>query len=108
MGMDPISVINVLVETFLLICIRFARLGFRCTLVPWVKCLKIPFQSLWIYILFLQENQLDAPMYQIYFIFECSSASFGRSFRPSSGVQDCTYSLLASGYPLAKQTSVSV
>jgi len=52
-------------------------------------------------------------MYQIYFILEWHSKCFGRSFRPSSGVQDCTYSsrhtsnryccLLAS-----KQTAVSV
>jgi len=31
-------------------------------------------------------------MYQIYFILEWHSTCFGRSFRPSSGVQDCTYS----------------
>ena len=47
-------------------------------------------------------------MYQIYFILEWHSMCSGRSFRPSSGVQDCTYSdrhlsnryccLLASGY----------
>ena len=52
-------------------------------------------------------------MYQIHFILEWHSACFGWSFRPSSGVQDCTYSnrhlsnryccLLAS-----KQTAVSV
>ena len=30
-------------------------------------------------------------MYQIYFILEWHSTCFGRSFRPSSGVQDCTY-----------------
>ena len=40
----------------------------------------------------LQKNQLDAPLYQIYFILEWHSTCFGRSFRPSSGVQDCTYS----------------
>jgi len=50
-------------------------------------------------------------MYQIYFISEWDSTSFGGSLRPSSGVRDCTYSnrhlsnryccLLASGYPLA-------
>ena len=53
-------------------------------------------------------------MYQFYFILEWHSTYFGRSFRPfrpSSGVQDCTYSnkhlsnryccLLASGYRLA-------
>jgi len=34
----------------------------------------------------------DAPMYQIYFILEWHSACFGCSFRPSSAVQDCTYS----------------
>ena len=45
-----------------------------------------------IVISFLQQNQLDIPMYQIYFIFEWHSTCFGRSFRPSSGVQDCTYS----------------
>ena len=49
-------------------------------------------------------------MYQIYFILEWHSTCFGRSFRPSSGVQDCTYSnthmsnryccLLASGYEM--------
>jgi len=31
-------------------------------------------------------------MYQIYFILEWHSTCFGRSFRPSSEVQDCTYS----------------
>jgi len=31
-------------------------------------------------------------MYQIYFILEWHSTCFGRSFRPSSGVQGCTYS----------------
>ena len=31
-------------------------------------------------------------MYQIYFILEWHSTSFGLSFHPSSGVQDCTYS----------------
>jgi len=31
-------------------------------------------------------------MYQMYFVFEWHSTCFGRSFRPSSGVQDCTYS----------------
>jgi len=55
----------------------------------------------------------DAPMYEIYFILEWHSTCFGRSFRPSSGVQDCTYSdrpmsnrhccLLATGYPLASR-----
>ena len=35
-------------------------------------------------------------MYQIYFILEWHSTCFGRSFRPSSGVQDCKYSLQAS------------
>jgi len=39
-----------------------------------------------------QIHQLDTPMYQIYFIWEWHSTCFGRSFRPSSGVQDCTYS----------------
>jgi len=53
---------------------------------------------------------MHPPMYQIYFILESHSTCFGRSFRPSSGVQGCTYSnrhlsnwyccLLASGYPL--------
>ena len=48
-------------------------------------------------------------MYQICFILEWHSTCFGRSFRPSPGVKDCTYSnrhlskrcccLLASGYP---------
>ena len=52
-------------------------------------------------------------MYQIYVILEWHSTCFGLSFRPSSGVKDCTYSnrymsnryccLLAS-----KQTAVSV
>jgi len=52
-------------------------------------------------------------MYLIYFIWKWHSTCFGRSFRPSSGVQDCTYSnrhlsnryccLLASGYPLASR-----
>jgi len=52
-------------------------------------------------------------MSQIYFILEWQSTCFGRSFRPSSGAQDFTYSnrhlsnryccLLAS-----KQTAVSV
>ena len=37
-------------------------------------------------------NQPDAPLYQIYFILEWHSTCFGRSFRPSLGVQDCTYS----------------
>jgi len=31
-------------------------------------------------------------MYQIYFILEWHSTCFGRSFRPSPAVQDCTYS----------------
>jgi len=31
-------------------------------------------------------------MYQIYFILEWHSTCFVRSFRPSSGVQECTYS----------------
>jgi len=31
-------------------------------------------------------------MYQIYFILELLSTCFGRSFRRSQGVQDCTYS----------------
>jgi len=31
-------------------------------------------------------------MNQIYFILEWNSTRFGRSFRPSSGFQDCTYS----------------
>ena len=31
-------------------------------------------------------------MYQIYFIFEWHCTCFGRSFRPSPAVQDCTYS----------------
>ena len=30
-------------------------------------------------------------MYQIYFILEWHSTCFGRSFHPSSGVQDCTH-----------------
>jgi len=52
-------------------------------------------------------------MYQIYLILQWHSTCFGRSFCPSSGVQDCTYSkrhmsnryccLLASGYPLASR-----
>ena len=47
------------------------------------------------------------------FILERYSTRFGRSFRPSSGIQDCTYNnrhlsnryccLLASGYPLASR-----
>jgi len=41
---------------------------------------------------FTLQNQLDAPMYLFYFILEWHSTCFGRSFRPSSGVQDCTYS----------------
>jgi len=59
------------------------------------------------------KNQQDGPLYQIYFILEWHSTCFVRSFRPSSGVQDCTYSnrhlsnryrcLLAS-----RQTAVSV
>jgi len=41
----------------------------------------------------LHQFQTDtAPMYQIYFILEWHSTCFVRSFRPSSGVQDCTYS----------------
>ena len=63
-------------------------------------------------------------MYQTYFILEWHSTCFGRSLRPSSGVQDCTYCnrhlstryccLLASGYEMElpihtlKQTAVSV
>ena len=66
-------------------------------------------------------------MYQIYFILEWHSTCFGRSFRPSSGVKDCTYSnrrmsdryccLLAGVYemewqfhlvPTNKHTAVSV
>jgi hypothetical protein len=35
--MDPISMMNVLVKLFLLICIHFARSAFRCTRVPRVK-----------------------------------------------------------------------
>ena len=31
-------------------------------------------------------------MYQIYFILYCHCTRFGRSFRPSSAVQDCTHS----------------
>ena len=50
MDMDPISMMNVLVKPFLLICIHFARSGVRCTRVPWVKRLKVPLQYLWIYI----------------------------------------------------------
>jgi len=52
-------------------------------------------------------------MYQIYFILDWHCTCFRRSFCPSSGVQDCTYSnrhlsnrrccLLASGYPLASR-----
>jgi len=30
-------------------------------------------------------------MYQIYYILKWHSTCFGRSFRPSSGVQDCTH-----------------
>jgi len=66
-----------------------------------------------IVILFLWYNQLDAPMYQIYFILKRRSTCFGRSFRPSSGVQDCIYSnrhlsnryccLLASAYQVASR-----
>jgi len=41
---------------------------------------------------FCSKNQLDAPKYQINFILEWHSTCFGRSFRPSSAVQDCTYS----------------
>ena len=37
MDMVPVSVINVLVKTFLLICIHFAQSGVRCTRVPRVK-----------------------------------------------------------------------
>jgi len=49
-------------------------------------------------------------MYKIYFILKWHSSSFGRSFRPSSGVQGCTYGnrhlsnrnccLLAGGYEM--------
>ena len=38
-------------------------------------------------------------MYQIYFILEWHSTCFGRSFRPSSGVQDCTHI----SFPLASR-----
>ena len=61
----------------------------------------------------LFQNQLDAPMYQIYFILEWHSTCSGWSFHPSSGVQDCTYCnrhlsnryccLLANVYPLASR-----
>jgi hypothetical protein len=57
-------------------------------------------------------------MCQIYFILEWHSTCFGRSFRPSSGVQDCTYSnrhlsdryccLLASGYEMELQEQAFV
>jgi hypothetical protein len=33
-----------------------------------------------------------------FFIFEYHSTRFGRSFRPSSGVQDCTYSIRYMSY----------
>jgi len=51
-------------------------------------------------------------MHQIYFILEWHSTCFGRSFRPSSGVQDCTYSNrhLSNRYcclVASKQTAVS-
>jgi hypothetical protein len=52
-------------------------------------------------------------MYQIYFTLEWHSTCFGRSFRPSSGVRDCTYSnrhlsnryccLLASGFDMSSE-----
>ena len=35
---------------------------------------------------------VPGPMYQICFIMEWHTICFGRSFRPSSAVQDCTYS----------------
>jgi len=41
---------------------------------------------------FYSKTKLDAPTYQIYFILELHSTCFGRSFSPSSAVQDCTYS----------------
>lgn len=37
MDVDPISMMYVLVEPFLLICIHFARSGFRFTRIPRVK-----------------------------------------------------------------------
>jgi len=39
----------------------------------------------------VRSEGLDAPMYQIYFILEWQSTCFGRSFRPSLGVEDFTY-----------------
>ena len=44
-----------------------------------------------IIIYFYNKNQPDVPFSQTYFILEQNSTCFGRSFRPSSGVQDCTY-----------------
>ena len=52
-------------------------------------------------------------MYQIYFILEWHSTCFGQSFRPSSAVQDCTYSNRHTPnrycwLPASKQIAVSV
>jgi hypothetical protein len=58
-----------------------------------------------------RKNQLDAPFFQIYF--ELTLYIFRRSFRPSSGFQDCTYSNrhMSNGYCyllVGKQVTVSV
>ena len=52
-------------------------------------------------------------MYQIYFILEWHCTYFGQSFRPSSAVQDCTYSNRHMSYRYccllaSKHTAVSV
>jgi len=48
------------------------------------------FIAIWREFVFLQWNQLDAQFFEF---IEYHSTCFGRPFRPSSGVQDCTYSI---------------
>jgi len=46
-------------------------------------------------VVFLEYNQLDAQFFEFV---EYHSTHFGRSFHPSSGVQDCTYSIRYMSY----------
>jgi len=84
----------------------------------WLEIIREWFKSAWGNLLrefwdFNSKTNEMHQMSQIYFILEWHSTCFGRSFRPSSGVQDCTYSnrRMSKRYSCvlaSKQTAVSV
>ena len=58
----------------------------------------------WVF-LFLQQNHLYAQFFEI---IKYHSTCFGRSFRPSSGIQDCKYSITYMSYILVDRMLAGV